>query len=590
MRTSRLLALSIVWGTLAAGIVAAACGGDDSSSGNTTPPANPPTPPPNPPPPPGAAPTITAADLTVYTSQTATVDGSMTSAQTFTWTVKSAPTGSSVTSATLGGASTARPTFTADVTGDYVLTLVAANGAQSATKDVTVHAVPAPVFYMSTNSQETPPYFEYRHIGNDGTNGHPIDCRTNGDPDAASGTAGQFAFLAFILADVGEDWWEAPPGQPSHVAFAAFDSLDASNNGSSLHLGTQDSTCLMAPQKVTTVAEDSGSNSGIIQPRFSPNGARVVYIDERSSNNYIASVGYDAKDRRDLAPMCPPGGTSTCFTGITFPPRPQWLNNTTVGWARTRDADGGAAGSNGWEVIVADDNAAPNPRTYMTCDGLMPRSIAFLNNGDVVANRVAPDAGVADLWVLHPSAMGGPCTVVKNLTNLPYSRSYARDFAISPDQNEIAFVQKIDDAGLPDGSFSTFGGQLFTVPANGSAAPSPFGGVNRDVLFGPRYIANASQLAYNGQITDAGQSVDSGGLVEAGIPVITVSYRDGGASRNVAVSDIDGGTFVVGGGNGGACDFGLKLCSVGNSQSAAWGGAFFGLIGLTYILRRRRNR
>ncbi len=474
-----------------------------------------------------------------------------------------------------------------------MLTLTAKNGDAPATKDVTVHAVPAPVFFMTTNTSEKPPYFEYRTVGNDGTNAHPIDCRTVGDPDASAdaGDNAAFVLVTFVLADIGEDWWEAPPGQPSRVAFAAFDSLDAgANEGTSLHLGTQNSTCAMAPAKVKSVVEDAGKSQGIIQPRFSPNGARVAYIDQRNSGLHIATVGYDANDRRDLAPMCPASaGGNGCYQGTTFPPRPQWVSNTTVGWPRVRDADGGAAGSNGWEVVLADDSASPNVRTYMTCDGVLPRSIAFLTNGDVVANRVAPDAGVADLWVLHPSSMGGPCTIVKNLTNLPYQRSYARDFAVSPDQQEIAYVQHIDDSGAPDGSFSTFGGDLFVVPANGGAAPSPFGGSPRPVLFGPRYIASASQLVYNGAIVDAGQGVSTG-YGDAGVPVIAVSYRDGGAQKAVAVSDIDGGTYVIGGGNGGACDFGLKLCSVGRSQSAAWGAGAFGLLGLTLALRRRKRR
>ena len=204
---SRLVAFGLVWGCLGAGALAA-CGGDDDSGGggsSGTPDAstdsttstdgttN--------------APNVVANGLTVYTGMNVALDASGTNAQSFLWVVKSAPAGSAVTTATLGAATTPRPTFRADLSGDYVLNLTVKNGDASATKDVTVKAVPAPILYMQTNFAEKPPYYEYRTIGTDGTGGHPVACRTNG------------------VADAGQDGGDDPNG-----AFLAVSMLLASQN------------------------------------------------------------------------------------------------------------------------------------------------------------------------------------------------------------------------------------------------------------------------------------------------------------------------------------------------------------------------
>src|SRR5262245_59184539 len=103
---SRLVALSLVWGCFGTGVLLA-CGGDDSSSGDTpdastsssggssgsnTDSST------------GTGPTIVASNVTVYTGMIAALDGSGTQAQTFAWTMKSAPNGSTATTATIAGA------------------------------------------------------------------------------------------------------------------------------------------------------------------------------------------------------------------------------------------------------------------------------------------------------------------------------------------------------------------------------------------------------------------------------------------------------------------------------------------------------
>lgn len=603
---SRLVALGLVWGCLGTGVLLA-CGGDDSSSsggqpdastsssggssgssGNTDAATN--------------APTIVAENVTIYTGMTAPLDASGTQAQSFAWTVKSVPTGSTVATGNLAGASTARPTFRADISGDYVLELTAANGSLSSKKDVTVKAVPAPLFYMQSNFSEKPPYFEYRVIGTDGTGGHPVACRTNGtDPDG--GDTPGLLLQSLLLADMGEDWWEAPSAaDPSRVAFVTFDYVDAGADAqpdlaARLALGTNLSTCQNPPVKVFPVPPpDAAAQEGVslIQPRFNKAGTRVAYLEQEGKDGpwTIIAISYDGKDRRKLAKMCE-GPEDTCSgKSVIFPTRPQWLNDTTVGWARQQNEDAGT----GWEVVTANDSANPNIQVYMTCDGDTPKSIAFLKDGSVIANRMKPDGGSReDLEVLKPNAATKKCDVVRNLTNLPLNYSYARDFSISPDESEVAFVRFIQDGGtLPEGGGSRIGGEIYTAPINGAAAPAAAGVTPQAAQFGPRYVAGATALAFNGLIDGGpgggGELEDASDGTLKGVPTISVVQRDGGAVNYAAKSDPDGGTFVSGGGNGGACDFRLNLCSMGPIQ--AGGGPTIGisLAGLAWLVARRRNR
>lgn len=584
---SRFIALGLVWSCIASGAVAA-CGSDESSSSSgatpdastadamTTDGAS------------QTPPNIVASDLTVYTGMTAILDASSTAAETFQWTVKSVPQGSNVTTQSLAGATAARPSFTADVSGDYVLELTARSGSVAATKEVTVKAVPAPLFFMQTNFVENPAYLEYRTVGTDGTGGHPVACRTNGEYDAG---AGELMVMSMFLADMGEDWWEAPPGDPSRVAFAGADRNDAGTSSWYIGLGTNASTCQNAPVKVRPTPEDGGLSDGlnVMQPRFSKNGARVAYLENRPSGWYVATVGYDGNDRRDLSALCP-SEANGCFNPAVFPPRPQWLDNQTVGWAREYSGD---AGTGGWEIMVANDSANPQPRVYMTCDGRTPRSIHFLPDGSVIANREAEDAGREDLWVLRPSSPGGKCEVVRNLTNLPFPRAYARDFSISPDGQQVAFVRKADpEANTPKdgGGFNIdtrFGGEIYTVPVSGTAAPTPAGGTPQPALYGPRYVAGGSMLAWNGVIPDAGTDA---GVANGGLPVIAVMPIDGGAVSYAAKASPDAGLSAVGGGNGGACDFRLDLgCAVGGRAATGSVVAMGAIAGALALRRRRRS-
>lgn len=587
------LGLIALWAAAALGF--AGCGSDENGGGGdpTIPDASPDTSTTS-----GDDASASAADVTVYTGTTAQLDASQSVGATFAWTVKSVPQGSAVTTASLQAAASARPSFVPDVSGDYQLEVAVTNGGATATKAVSVRAVPAPIFYMLTNAKEQPPYYEVRTVGMDGTGAHAVTCRLQppNDGGADGGDNASLLLLSMLTADFGLDWWEAPPGQPSRAAFQEF---QYGPDASALYLsvGTTDSTCQTPPKQVravSNVALDGGKNNpGILHPRFSPNGQRIAYIEQRPDGYFVSVIGYDGKDYREIAPLCHTAEGSDCWKGALFPPRPQWLDDQTVAWARIQE---GTDGGVGWELMKATDGPAPAPAVHMTCPGTLPFGIGFLRDGSILANRRIGSSG-QDLWVLRPTAPGGVCQEVRNLTNLPNAKAYARDFSISPDGTQVAFIRYVEPPDAGDAGSISMGGEVYVADVSGATPPRSVATPPQQAWFGPRYIARGAYLSYNGlaplpdgAIEDAGLEGGATELLDGGLPAITVIPVGGGPVRYAAVSDLRSQTFVTGGGNGGACGFNGFNCAIaapGASLAGALGSV--GLVGLLVARRRRRR-
>jgi hypothetical protein len=169
---------------------------------------------------------------------------------------------------------------------------------------------------------------------------------------------------------------------------------------------------------------------------------------------------------------------------------------------------------------------------------------------------------------------------------LPNAGSYARDFAVAPDESEIAFLRRGTLAGepAPDAAAPTAGGALYIVPTNGGQA-SAFG-AGEYALTGPRYVASASQLAWNGLLASADSS--TGSDLDGGTPALKLGPRGGTEIRTLAVSDVDGGVYVLGGGNGGSAESGCVFAGKPASSAGAVSTLVTAL--LISIGRRRRKR
>jgi MYXO-CTERM domain-containing protein len=560
--------------------------------------------------------TVVAPDVTVYVSQPARLDASQTQgpspsdAVTFAWLVTTVPAGSAVTTQSLQNPATQAPSFVPDVAGDYALRLTATSGGATATQVVTVHAKNGFVFYTTTKADNVTPYFEFDVVQMDGTGTHAVACRQRtfalppnsqdagsidfSDGGAAdSGIGAQFLALSAYSADFNLDTWEGPAGTSGRSAFQAATGEDDSGTFLfSLLAATSDNTCQNPPTPVHAV---TGSQPSIFSPRFSPDGKRIAYVEQRDQSDiHIATVGFDGTDYHDFGNICGLDGGSDC-SGTAVPGvRPQWSDATHIGWVIQTN---GSTTPATWSVLAAPDTNSAVVSTYMTCSGAsLPRSFAFLPDGSVVANFMATSGGVEDLVVFGKDG-AGKCLPTRNLTNLVSPGSYARDFAVSPDGSMIAYIQFTAPSGFDASNLFLVGGGLYLVPVDGSAAPHPVGGAKElYAFFGARWIAGGNRLAWNGTVADPDASfgdLDASFLyIDGGVPAMNVIPVDGSTVTVVAKSDPANELYVFGGGNGGGCSFQLMLCSSSSTRSGSTQGALAltGLLGGVFFWRRRERK
>lgn len=578
---------------------------------------------------------LKAENVKVYVGQLARLDaGQSRSASggplTLAWTLKSVPPTSTITSAAFSGSTSEVLTFTPDVAGDYVITLTGTATGETGTKDVTVSALNGQVFFTLTNGSTDPPFTEMNTVQMDGTGQHPIDCRQRlvfplgdgGAPDLgdAGGPGAGLALVLFasMFADTALDSWEGPAGTPAR---AAFQNIIFRPDGGIQEMGlaaaTPDNNCLKAPTHVHNLALGDKAPA-VYQPRFSPNGQRIAFVeDQASGNEYVSVVGFDGADYHQIASFCPDvdAGNLSCHGTTSFGPRrPQWVDESHIGWTRQLSHTSSGTGSSyiessTWEIVTAADSVGSVPLRYMSCTtASMPLTIGFLSNGEVIANFKPTSRSAEDIVVLSRDA-GGNCQVVRNLTNLPTIGSFARDFAISPDGTQIAFMLRLTaaDAGVSDGGLDLkSGGVLYTAPVDGS---SPAKQVSPNALaaaFGPRWIAAGSRLAWNGTAPppanyDGGFNASEAGIGDGGgLPAMNVIRADGtGPLVHAAVGDPVNGTYVIGGGNGGACSIecipqacATPGCEVATTKKNVTGTALTGssLLGLLFLARRRTRK
>ena len=127
------------------------------------------------------APTANAGiNVSAEVGELITLDGSQShdplgGTLSYDWSIASTPSGSSVNSASLSDAQTMNASFTADVVGDFIATLVVDNGLSSSTADaVTIHV----------GGTDNPPSADAGDdiLGADCEN-VPLDCSNSSDPD-----------------------------------------------------------------------------------------------------------------------------------------------------------------------------------------------------------------------------------------------------------------------------------------------------------------------------------------------------------------------------------------------------------------------
>ncbi|MDB4995755.1 MAG: hypothetical protein JWM74_3187 [Myxococcaceae bacterium] len=532
-----------------------------------------------------------ANDLTVYVGQTAQLDGSAStpSTATLTWTIESVPLGSAIATANLKNASTAKPSFTADVAGDFTLKLTVVSGTDTSTKNVKVTAVYAPVLYGDFSSDAGLNYQEMRVATTAGTNAHALHCTV---PDDAGTNPG--LLIAHTSAG-GADWWEAPAGQESRFAYVVNERQgDAALYTSYIAAAVTSSSCTGTPaRKLVSATNIAATNAvGFFEqhmPKLSRDGNRVAYVDNRTTGATIATIGFDGTNAHaHIAPYLAypdggpqpdasggigtPGTRSTFATLDYYPPR--WTQAGKLAWAQqlvpTR-----------FQIVTADDADDATPSLYMACNATRLTSFEMLPDGNVLASTsISLDGGAApiDIFVLRPNAVTKECEVVKNLTNLTTAASSATGMSLSPDGLRVAYIN--DDTSTDAGGAPTRAA-LFVANVDGLTPAArvpgaPFGAphdmgssVPRN---GPRWVAGGSSLTWgqNAATIDAGD----GGMAIAVIPA------SGGNATAIATSGPGHIAFVA----SSSC----SIARTGGSAVMAFGslGAFIALA----IRRRRKSR
>jgi hypothetical protein len=571
----------------------------------------------------GPAITVSGARAKIYLGQTAKIDGASVAAGITTdisWTVLTAPFGSTITAASLQDATTASPTFKPDLLGGYTLQINGRKDGAPASVIVFIEAIDAPIFWReghvtgSQNFSADESVAVTTHVGGVyGAGDRAVNCAPDAgfDPDGGVDPSSslQLAVYGARLSASGGDMWEAPPGSPSRVVF-----VDSTVVGTlpqtSLSVATSQSSCGSPDSKsIETLTMDAGAG-GIIpalslveNARFSPSGDRIAYLHDVDGKARLSTIAFDGSAKRELAPFYATGSDAggldpdagiMPFSGGAGPlPMGQltarWKDETHVGWITFVGPDAIQVDRSEWELYVVEDSAGATASRVMHCAASGPTSFDFLPDGTIVAatrhvvSTSGGDQTPMDLLVYRANATTGECEIVRNLTNNTTSDAIARDLALSPDKSQIAFFSGFGTGFALDPN-NNLG--LFTVPVDGSHAAAQVPGTARaaDPGIGPRWVAGGTAITW-GQV-DAVQGAPGSAGHQVSIPAGGGTPRTVVTGSVIQVPDGDGGTTVdyrVTYGIGQGC---------GVSRGPLSGGlmAAGGALGFAALVARRRRR
>ena len=516
----------------------------------------------------------------VYVGQLATVDGSKSTGAnlSFSWTVRSAPSGSLVATASLQDPRSATASFVPDVAGNYDLVLAVSSATcngSSATQRVVARS--PQVIFAQGNVADTGPSATYTVADLDGGNAHALMCSDT----IVTSVPNQIAMLA-AYAGRAYDFWEAPSGQPSrYAAFTLDDSADA--YFTHLWAGTTASTCASPPADLATNGFGPGPPFGT-EPHFRPDGLRFVVYDEQWNVVTYASEGSTAGTvvSSYTAGQNTPVALDASFDPVPYerpaePPRVEWTA-AGLAWARPT--------ATGWEIVTAPDTAASSgfvPTPYMHCGGVTPRQIALLRDGTVIAGfRQTPSSG-EDIYLLKPDSTQACIFERRYTSSSDTGTATATDFAVSPDGNWLAFLAL--DPTTQDASPWTFppnglypGGYVYVVAVGVSegGTPQPQQVSTEPAIYGPRWIGGGAFLVFT--------RLDGTSHGSAPATSVVVVSPDGGAEHVVASGD-GITTFVSTSGSAGC---GVVGAASGGAPTGA-GSALGGLAVLAAMTRRRRR-
>jgi hypothetical protein len=495
----------------------------------------------------------TKADLVGFASE---LDGSGSSdsqsrALSYGWHFTGVPAGSTITDASLSSTSNAKVSFEPDLGGDYTVELTVTAGGQSTKSSGKLTVPTLPIFFHQASvSGGALSMIGASVVRSDGSGRKRISCPQSSDAGAPN--LGGFAFNAFH--SVGTYY---PATGRSLFAFP-----EVGGGENALVVAAEDHDCVSkAPPRVDQSSDAFYSKRGHFWPRFSPDGARLLFVDNPQptmGTSRLVSVAVDGSNLRVIR---------TNANLSTAPP--QWSSDgSKVAWVEEngtqmnpapivyQSSDAAFAGDAGGDRTVLADCSASIP---------ILNQFAIVPGGLIIAGGTLRKNAGGSINLYRTTTAS--CTNV--LVSEPAGGD-AGDFAVSPDGSTVIISSTHGQSSFDAGAVQH---DLFILPSDGSQQPKKFAGDATIDDIGPRFVAGGRQVVWTQGSLLAGGAISGGGIM--------IANTDGTHMRSLVAESNQ--TVVIGGSNAGLS------CSWAGPLSGGLGALLAALIALLLLFARRRG-
>jgi hypothetical protein len=440
----------------------------------------------------------------------------------FAWHFTAVPSGSMVDDSKLSATTGAMVSFEPDLGGIYTVQLTVTAGSDSAMTSNAVTVPTVPIFFQQASFGATMDS-AVGLIRSDGTGRKVVSCTSS--QDAAPGQLTGFGINAYFSTHA----FDPPPGGslPARFAFTL-------QQGSEVELFVADETsdCVTNTPPRVDEAGSMYSNKPHQLPRFSPDGGRVIFVDDPGSatnTSRLVSANVNGLSLRVIR------GTNGSVNLNTAPP--VWVDATHVAWVENT----GTSMAPLPKIYTALDSASAGDTSatvLLDCSTMFPilNQFAILPDGSllIAAGAMKKSSG-GSLNLYHVSGPG--CTVLSTLDTEP-AGGESTDFQVAPDGNTVVLAST---HGQTNDGGGTETHDLFTLTVDGAKPLTYFAGTPGIDDFGPRFVGGGRQILWTQGSQLADGAIAGGGLM--------IANADGTHQHSLIAES--SGAVVIGGSNAG---------------------------------------